>query len=85
MLNITDVRVIKIKGENNLKGVASITIDKCFVIHNIKIFEGRKGFFIAFPSERDKSKGGFRDIVHPIDTATRQQIVKRIKDRYDKL
>ena len=41
MINITDVRVRIVKKEDaKLKAVASIIIDDCFVVHDIKIIEG---------------------------------------------
>ena len=40
MLNITDtkVRIVK-KDDSKLKAIASIIIDDCFVIHDIKVIE----------------------------------------------
>ncbi|WCA22567.1 septation protein SpoVG family protein [Candidatus Phytoplasma oryzae] len=48
---ITSVRIKKkYKSQNRLRGIASITFDNAFAIHNIKIIEGDKGIFIAMPS-----------------------------------
>ena len=50
-MKITDVRVRLVKNEDSkLKGVASVTFDECFVVHDIKIIDGPDGFFIAMPS-----------------------------------
>ena len=43
------IRFVK-KDDSKLKAVASITIDDCFVVHDIKVIEGEKGLFIAMPS-----------------------------------
>ena len=52
-MKITDVRVRLVKNEDSkLKGVASVTFDECFVVHDIKIIDGPDGFFIAMPSRR---------------------------------
>lgn len=48
-MNITDVRIRKIT-KSKVKAVASITIDDCFAVHDIKIIEGNEGNFIAMPS-----------------------------------
>lgn len=37
MINITNVKVVKIENNIRVKGIASITIDDSFVIHDIKI------------------------------------------------
>ena len=72
-MNITDVRVRKVAKEGKMKAVVSITIDDEFVVHDIKIIEGNEGFFIAMPS-RKTPDGEFKDIVHPLNTETREQI-----------
>lgn len=83
-MKISDVRIrIVDKEGSKLKAVASITIDECFVIHDIKIIEGREGFFISMPS-RKTPDGEYRDIVHPINTETREQIISVILEAYEK-
>lgn len=80
-MQITDVRIRKIEKEGKMKAVVSITLDEEFVIHDIKIIEGDKGLFIAMPSRRS-SEGDFKDIAHPIRSATRSQMQKIIIDKY---
>ena len=80
-MNITDVRIRKMDKEGKMKAVVSITIDDEFVVHDIKIFEGEKGLFIAMPS-RKASDGEYRDIAHPINSDTRVAIQNLILDRY---
>lgn len=83
-MNITDVRVRKMMKESNLKAVASITIDDDFVVHDIKVVEGEKGLFIAMPS-RKAADGEYRDIAHPINSATRSNIQEIVLDAYEKV
>lgn len=83
MLNITDVRVRLVKKEDaKLKAVASIVIDDCFVIHDIKIIEGTEGNFIAMPS-RKTPDGEFKDIAHPINPETRETIRQKVFEAYE--
>ena len=82
-MNITDVRVRKVDKEGKMKAVVSITIDQEFVIHDIKVIEGEKGLFIAMPS-RKASDGEYRDIAHPINSDTRENIQKIILESYEK-
>ena len=70
-MNITDVRVRKVAKEGKMKAVVSITIDDEFVVHDIKVIEGEKGLFIAMPS-RKATDGEYRDIAHPINSATKE-------------
>ena len=53
-MNITDVRVRPVeKADGKMKAVASITINGEFVVHDIKVIEGDKGYFVAMPSKKD--------------------------------
>jgi stage V sporulation protein G len=84
-LKISDIRIrLLTKEDNKMKAVASITIDNCFVIHDIRIIGGTKGNFIAMPS-RKVANGEYKDICHPIDTATRNSIEAQILEAYDKV
>ena len=80
-MKITDVRIRKVAKEGKIKAVVSITIDDEFVVHDIKVIEGEKGLFIAMPS-RKASDGEYRDIAHPINSATRDFIQTMILDKY---
>jgi len=82
-MKISDVRVRIVKKEDSkLKAVASITIDDCFVVHDIKVIEGNEGFFIAMPS-RKTNDGEYKDIAHPINTETRETLRNIILTAFD--
>ncbi|MBQ7602698.1 MAG: septation regulator SpoVG [Clostridia bacterium] len=84
-MKITDIRIrIVKKDDNKLKAVASLTIDDCFAVHDIKVIEGNQGLFVAMPS-RKTPEGNFKDIVHPLDTNTREEITKLVLAEYDKV
>jgi stage V sporulation protein G len=82
LMNITDVRVRKISKEGKMKAVVSVTIDDEFVVHDIKVIEGEKGLFIAMPS-RKSSDGEYRDIAHPINTATRDRLQSIVLEAFE--
>ena len=78
-MNITDVRVRRVESDGKIRGVASITIDDEFVVHDIKVVQGETGLFIAMPS-RKNADGQYRDIAHPIRPETRtllQELILR--------
>ena len=81
-MQMTDIRVRKIEKEGKLKAVASITIDNEFVVHDIKVIDGEKGFFIAMPSKKT-ADGEYRDIAHPINSTTRDAIQNKILEAYE--
>ena len=82
-MQITDVRIRKVEKEGKMRAVVSITIDEEFVVHDIKVIEGEKGLFIAMPSRR-AADGEYRDIAHPINSQTRENIQRMILDKYQK-
>ena len=82
-MNVTDVRIRIMEKEGKLKAVASITIDDCLEIHDIKVIEGDRGLFIAMPS-RKAQDGTYKDIAHPINSDTRTELQDLILDNYEK-
>ena len=81
-MKFTDVRIRKVdKEDTKLRAVASVTIDDSFVIHDIKVIEGTDGLFIAMPSRKTK-EGEDKDIAHPINAATRQELSDAVLNAY---
>ena len=60
----------------------TVTFDDCFVVHNIKIIEGKTGVFIAMPSRKTRA-GEYKDVAHPIHPEFRAELQKRILEKYD--
>jgi stage V sporulation protein G len=82
MLNVTDTKVRLVQKEDSkLKAIASIIIDDCFAVHDIKIIAGAEGVFVAMPS-RKTPDGEFKDIAHPINTETREYVKTLVLDAY---
>ena len=52
-MTVTEVR-IKLMDDHNerLQAFCSVTLDDAFVIRDLKIIEGTKGFFVAMPSRK---------------------------------
>ena len=84
MINITDVRVHSYDGDTRFKGVAAITIDECFVVHELRIIDGKEGLFVAMPS-RKMPNGEYKDVAHPIDSETRLMINDIVLEEYNKV
>jgi stage V sporulation protein G len=52
-MKITEVRVKLVNNKNErLKAFCSITMDSEFVVRDIKIIQGSKGYFVAMPSRK---------------------------------
>jgi len=81
-MDITDIRIRKVVGEGKFKAYVTITLDDCFVVHNIKVIEGKTGLFIAMPSRKTKT-GEFKDVAHPIHPDFRALVQQKILEKYD--
>ena len=80
-MEITEVKVFPIQ-EEKLRAFVSIVIDRCFMVNDIKVIQGRDGLFISMPSRRKKN-GDFKDIAHPLNNDTRRMIEERILTEYE--
>ncbi len=80
MMEITEVKVTPVN-QDQLKAYVTIVLDHCFVVRDVKVIHGPKGFFVAMPSKKRKD-GTFRDIAHPINRETREELEKTILDAY---
>ena len=83
-MKITEVRAKRIDGDNRLVGIAAITIDNCFVVHELRIIEGKNGIFVAMPS-RKMPNGEYKDVAHPINSETRAMIEQVVLETYNQL
>jgi stage V sporulation protein G len=81
-MEITDIRVRKVTGEGKLRAYVTVTFDDCFVVHNVKIIEGKDGLFIAMPSRKTRA-GEYKDVAHPIHPEFRAELQKKILEKYD--
>ena len=81
-MEITDIRVRKVDGNEKLKAYVTVAFDNEFAVHNIKVIESQNGLFIAMPS-RKAADGEYRDIAHPINSATREKIQSLILEKYE--
>lgn len=80
-MKITEVKVFPVN-EERLKAYVSITIDNSFVVRDLKVIQGTTGLFVAMPSKKRKD-GQFRDIAHPLNQETRDEIEDLVFAAYE--
>ena len=84
-MKITSVNVRITESEDSkMKGIASVIVDDCFAIHDIRIIEGDNGLFIAMPS-RKTNEGKYRDVAHPINSECRDMFNDAVLTEFKKL
>jgi stage V sporulation protein G len=82
MLNITDVRITKIEGDDKLKAFAALVIEDCFLVGDLRVVEGEEGYFVAMPSRR-KRDGSYKDIAYPLNNDLREIIEEKVLLAYE--
>ena len=83
-MEVTDIRIRKVAADGKLKAYVTVTFDDCFVVHNVKVIEGKNGAFIAMPSRKTKT-GEYKDVAHPINSDFRGMLQSRILEEYKKI
>ena len=84
-MEITEVKVFPLrKPDDKLKAFATLVFDGCFVIRDLKVINGNSGLFVAMPS-RKLGDGTYEDIVHPINSETRQKIEQAVREEYERV
>ena len=79
-MEITDVRVYPARDEK-VRAFVSIVFDRCFMVNDIKVIQGKDGLFVSMPSRKRKS-GEFKDVAHPLNAETRKWVEERILGVY---
>ena len=82
-MDITDIRIRRVSADGKLRAYVTVTFEDCFVVHNVKVIEGKNGAFIAMPSRKTKT-GEYKDVAHPINSDFRGLLQKKILEEYEK-
>ena len=80
-MEITKVEIRPMRDEGNLKAFCSIVLDGVFIVHSVKVIQGKEDLFVAMPS-REVRGGEFRDTAHPIDNEFRLQLERAVLEKY---
>jgi stage V sporulation protein G len=76
-MEITEVRISPSKG-GRVRAFASIVLDDCFIVNDLRVMEGREGqLFVSMPARKARN-GQMRDIAHPLNGDTRRIIEERV-------
>jgi len=81
-MEVTGVKIFPVSNRR-VKAYASIVLDDCFVVKDVKVIHGESKLFVAMPSKKMKD-GSYRDTVHPLNNTTRQKIEVSVLNAYEK-
>jgi stage V sporulation protein G len=82
MINITEVRITKVEGDDKLRAFAALVLDDSFIVGDLRVLENEEGYFVAMPSKR-KRDGTFKDIAYPLNNDVREAIEQRVLLAYE--
>jgi stage V sporulation protein G len=81
-MEVTEVRINPAKG-GKVRAFASVVFDDCFIVNDLRVIEGREGqVFVTMPARKTRN-GQMRDIAHPLNSETREQIERRVLEEYE--
>jgi len=81
-MEITEVRISPSRG-GKVRAFASIVLDDCFIVNDLRVVEGREGqLFVTMPARKGRS-GQMRDIAHPLNGETRKLVEERVLQEYE--
>lgn len=75
-----DVKIGSIRSEGNIRAYASINLNDCFAIRNVRVVGSSKGLFVAMPSCRAGNE--YKDICFPVTKEFREQLNNAVIDAY---
>lgn len=82
-MKVTNVKLIINKDrESKVKAFVNIILDECFIIHNLKLIEGKQRLFLQFPDRKLKDR--FVNVVHPLTTEFGEKLERIIIDEFHK-
>jgi stage V sporulation protein G len=82
MLNITEVRITKVDGDDKLRAFAGLVLDDCFLVGDLRVQENQDGYYVTMPSKR-KRDGSFKDIAYPLNSDTKEFIEQKVLLAYE--
>jgi stage V sporulation protein G len=81
-MEVTEVRISPTKG-GKVRAFASVVFDDSFIVNDLRVVEGREGqVFVTMPARKTRN-GQMRDIAHPLDNETRQDIEQQVLAEYE--
>ena len=90
IMKITEVKINLVQRQEPVRAFASITLENCFVVHDLRIIKTAEKTFVAMPSKKIKvgkdlgNQEIFKDIAHPINKTTRNEIETMVLEEYQK-
>ncbi len=78
------VAIPSIRHEGSVRANVSVTIEQAFVIHGVRVMEGKNGLFVAMPSVK-MPDGTFKETCHAVTADARRKINDAVMNAYEQV
>ncbi len=78
-------RIDRMVNGSTIKAIASASFDSQFVVRNLRVVDGKKGLFVAYPQESYPGQDGatkYSNLFFPISNAGKMDLEKAVLDAY---
>lgn len=78
-------KIDRMVNSSTIKAIASASFDSQFVVKNLRVVDGKKGLFVAYPQESYTAEGGvtkYSNLFFPISNAGKMDLEKAVLDAY---
>jgi stage V sporulation protein G len=85
-LKITSVTIFPVnKPSGRLRAIARVVLNEQLQLTNLKIYEGTKGLFLAYPIEATSKGEEFRQVFYPVARGFREDMDQVVVAEYNKI
>jgi stage V sporulation protein G len=81
MVKIEVSRIHKLDGNGATKAFVDIVIEDAFLVHGLRIVEGKDGLFVAMPREEGKDGKWFNTVI-PLKREVKEELERIIMEAY---
>lgn len=77
-----DVRINSINPNGAIRATASVNMNDCFAVKNVKVMDGKNGMFVSMPSYKSPTSGEYREHCFPVTKEFRDQLNNAVIGAY---
>jgi len=82
-MKITNVQVFLTPNQDKLLAFARIALDDSLQLTSIRVYQGTKGPFVAYPSDPNYKGHDYKQLFYPVTRELRNQIEESILNEYN--
>ena len=77
IMEITGIKIKKIETDNKMKAIASITIDDCFAVHDIKVIQNEDKVFVDLTGKSNGRGAYIKKDIEVLERAIKNKNLER--------